>query len=97
MTKRSDLRERVRHASRLLRSLASEHRFLILCLLLDGEKSVRDLMALTGLRQSTLSQHLSRLRMEGLIKPRREAQRMFYSLSGHESHRVLRAIAKHLC
>lgn len=94
---RSDLRDRARQASRLIRPLASEQRLLILCLLMDGEKAVRDLMELTGLRQSTLSQHLSRLRVGGLIKSRREAQRVFYSLTGHESHQVLLSIARRLC
>jgi DNA-binding transcriptional ArsR family regulator len=67
-------------AGRLLRALANPHRMMILCLLADGEKSVGDLGARIDLAQSAFSQHLARLRADGIVTTRREAQRIYYSL-----------------
>ena len=55
-------------ASELLRSLGNRHRLLILCQLTEGERSVGDLAAFLGLRDSTVSQHLSLLRRDGLVQ-----------------------------
>jgi len=68
-------------AARLLRALANEQRLRILCLLVDGESTVGRINdCLPELSQSALSQHLARLRDEGLVATRREAQNVWYSL-----------------
>ncbi|WHZ18053.1 MAG: Transcriptional regulator, ArsR family [Rhodanobacteraceae bacterium] len=68
-------------ASRLLRALANEQRLRILCLLAGEELSVGQINErLPELSQSALSQHLARLRDEGLVSTRREAQSVWYSL-----------------
>ena len=61
------LRDSAHRASRLLKELANEQRLLILCKLLEGECSVMPLAAHVGLAQSATSQHLARLREEGLV------------------------------
>lgn len=81
-------------ASSLLKAMSNEHRLLILCKLVAGEKSVRELEHLVGLRQTTLSQHLARLRYVGLVTTRRSAQNIFYSLADSQSHRLLDTIHK---
>jgi ArsR family transcriptional regulator len=63
--------EHAREASEFLKALAHEGRLMILCDLLRGEKSVGELEALLSRRQSTVSQQLARLRLEGLNAPRR--------------------------
>lgn len=67
-------------AARLLKALANEKRLQILCLLAEGERSVGDINDLLDLSQSALSQHLAVLREENLVRTRREAQTIFYSL-----------------
>ena len=67
-------------AARLLRALANEKRLMLLCLLVDGERSVGELNARVDLSQSALSQHLAVLREENLVRTRREAQTIHYSL-----------------
>lgn len=68
-------------AARLLRALANEQRLRILCLLVGGDLTVGQINdRLPGLSQSALSQHLARLRDEGLVSTRREAQSVWYSL-----------------
>lgn len=68
-------------AARLLRALANEKRLMLLCLLVDGERSVGELNARVDLSQSALSQHLAVLREEGLVLTRRDAQTIHYSLA----------------
>ncbi len=67
-------------AARLLKALASEQRLKVLCLLVGGERSVGEINDLLELSQSALSQHLAVLREEGLVRTRREAQTIHYSL-----------------
>ncbi len=68
-------------AAQLLKALANEKRLMILCLLAEGERSVGELNAMLNLSQSALSQHLALLREEGLVRTRREAQTIHYSLT----------------
>ena len=73
------LQSNARQASILLKAMSNEHRLLILCQLVGGEKSVGELVRLVGLSQSALSQHLARLRRDNLVRTRREAQTIFYT------------------
>lgn len=68
-------------ASRMLRSMSNDRRLMILLLLRSKEMSVNDIAERIGLSQSALSQHLAILRADGLVKTRRQAQSIFYSLA----------------
>lgn len=84
-------------ASALLKSMANENRLLILCQLVDGEKSVSELQRHLPLSQSALSQHLAVLRRERLVKTKRVAQSIFYSLASVEAHAVLSTLFELYC
>lgn len=84
-------------ASELLKSLANRHRLLILCQLTEGERSVGDLAAFLGLRDSTVSQHLSLLRRDGLVHARRDGQTIWYSIASAPAHRVLETLFEIFC
>ncbi|MBY0429646.1 MAG: metalloregulator ArsR/SmtB family transcription factor [Rhodospirillales bacterium] len=86
------MQDRARRASALLKSMSNEHRLLILCQLLHGEKSVGELERLIGLSQSALSQHLARLRRDELVKTRRAAQTIYYSVAGREAQAVIETL-----
>ena len=86
------LQENARQASGLLKAMSNEHRLMILCQLARGERKVGELEHLIGLSQSALSQHLARLRRDGLVKTRREAQTIFYSLAGPEARSVIETL-----
>ena len=85
----ADLAASAHAASRLLKLLASEQRLLILCRLIDGESSVGDLASHVGLAQSATSQHLAKMRAEGLVATRRDGQTIYYRLSDPNAARVL--------
>ena len=73
------MRAHAADAARLLKALANEKRLMLLCLLVEGERSVGELNARVELSQSALSQHLSKLRAQNLVSTRRDAQTIYYS------------------
>ncbi len=84
-------------ASDFLKALAHEGRLLILCHLASGEKSVTELERLLSSRQAAVSQQLARLRLEGLVKYRREGKAIFYSLRDSKSRRVIELVYDLFC
>ena len=84
-------------ASDLLRALSNRHRLMILCQLMDRERSVGDLANFLGLRDSTVSQHLALLRRDGLVLARREAQTVWYSIASEPARRILQALYESFC
>jgi DNA-binding transcriptional ArsR family regulator len=83
------LQSSARQASILLKAMSNEHRLLILCQLVEGEKSVGELVRLVGLSQSALSQHLARLRRDSLVRTRRDAQTIYYTVASGEAVSLL--------
>lgn len=88
---------RAQDAADLLRAMSNSHRLAILCHLAKGEKSVGWLAGATGIGQSAVSQHLSILRAQGLVKSRRSAQTVYYSVDGPEVQAILEALYKVFC
>jgi len=84
-------------AAALLKALANDRRLMILCTLLDGERTVTELEETVGLGQSALSQHLARLRRDGLVATRRVAQHIYYRLVSAEAQVILDALANLYC
>jgi DNA-binding transcriptional ArsR family regulator len=84
-------------AAIVLKSISNKSRLLILCQLVKGEKSVGELEELIDLSQSALSQHLAVLRKNGLVKTRRAAQMIFYSIRGTEVPAILTALYDLYC
>ncbi len=93
----AQLREKARHVVGLLKAISNENRLLILCHLCQGELAVNELNELVDLSQSALSQHLAKLRQDGLVKTRRESQSIYYSLASDEMARLIGALHKEFC
>ena len=76
------MQPKARQVADLLRALANDRRLLILCMLVEvGEATVGTLAEEVGLSQSALSQHLARMREEGIVAFRREAQSIWYRIA----------------
>lgn len=89
---------RAGEATRLLKALANEKRLMILCELIEtGETNVSQLSEAVGLSQSALSQHLARMREEGLVAFRREAQTLYYRIADPNVARVLATLKSIFC
>jgi ArsR family transcriptional regulator, virulence genes transcriptional regulator len=91
------LQNSAREASILLKAMSNEHRLLILCQLVGGEKSVGELVRLVGLSQSALSQHLARLRRDSLVRTRREAQTIYYTVASRDALAMLEQLDALFC
>jgi DNA-binding transcriptional ArsR family regulator len=86
------MREKAGRASQLLAAMSNQKRLMILCQLVEGERSVGEISELLGIRQTTVSQHLALLKKDGFVESRRDAQTQFYSLTGGEARTILEAL-----
>ena len=94
----AEFREQAVQAVGLLRAMANEARLLVLCHLAEsGELSVGQLQDRIGLSQSALSQHLAKLREEGLVATRKEAQTVFYRVCDPKAQQVLSLLHDLFC
>ncbi|MEE9388764.1 MAG: metalloregulator ArsR/SmtB family transcription factor [Paracoccaceae bacterium] len=84
-------------ASNMLKALSHEGRLMILCHLVTGEKTVTELEELLSARQAAVSQQLARLRLEGLVKPRRDGKAIYYSLTDDRPKQILEVIYDLFC
>ena len=84
-------------AASFLKAVSHEGRLMILCHLADGEKSVTELEKLLSSRQAAVSQQLSRLRLEGLINPRRDGKTIFYSLADKKAQKLIETMYELFC
>jgi len=92
-----ELTSKAGEAAKLLAALANERRLAILCELIEGERSVGELVDAVGLTQSALSQHLAKLRAAGIVATRRDAQTIFYRLASAAASSVLATLAAIYC
>ena len=92
-----ELHDMASHAVELLKAMANEWRLMILCQLAEGEKTVSELQSTLGLSQSALSQHLAILRREKIVRARKHAQSVSYSLSGEDATKVMDTLHDVFC
>ena len=84
----------VKKASQILKVLGNYYRLQIVTLLLNGEKNVSEINKNVNVSQPALSQHLSKLRRDGILGARREQRQIFYYLSNPHVIRVLGVVAE---
>jgi DNA-binding transcriptional ArsR family regulator len=89
-----DLESRAGEAAELLKLLANDQRLIILCRLSDEELSVSELGEHVNLAQSALSQHLAKLRAQGLVATRREGQSIYYRLANPTAQKLVGALCE---
>lgn len=84
-------------ASNFLKAISHEGRLMILCHLASGEKSVTELEELLSARQAAVSQQLSRLRLEGLVIPRRDGKTIYYRLADDRPKQIMEVVYDLFC
>ena len=92
-----NLAARATEAEAMLKALANRSRLMILCDLFQRERSVNELCESLDVSQPTLSQHLARLRGDGLVQTRRDGQRICYSLAGLDVERMIGLLHEMFC
>lgn len=94
----SSLQARAGEAAALLRALGNERRLMLLCLLIErGEMSAGELAERIGLGASATSQHLAKMREEGLVTFRRESQAIHYRIADPNVKRVIKLLKQIYC
>lgn len=91
------MQKRANEATSLLSAMCNEKRLMILCQLIDSERTVNELAKLVGAPQPTVSQHLGLLRRERLINVRQDGRTRFYSLAGNEAREILGTLQSLYC
>lgn len=82
----------------MLKAIGNRRRLMMLCKLVEhGERSVTDLANDVGLSQSALSQHLAKMREEGLVSFRRESQTLWYRISDPRAETLLSTLYQLYC
>ena len=93
----AEIRSKATEAAKLLKAMSNENRLLILCYLGEKEMSVNEINNVIDLSQSSLSQHLARLRNDGLVKTRRESQTIFYSIANPSVVKLIGFLQDEFC
>lgn len=92
-----DMQAAAAKASDLLKALANPHRLLIICQLIEHERSVGELADFLMIRDSTVSQHLALLRKDGLVASRRDGQTIWYSIMSAPARELLMTLYRVYC
>ncbi len=91
------LMEQARKAGDLLKALSHESRLLILCILVQGEKSVSELEEIMNMPQAAVSQQLARLRFDRLVSTRRDGRMVYYSVANDEVSQLVEMLYEFFC
>lgn len=98
MSELSRLQESALQATTLLKSMSNSHRLLILCMLIDNPgTSSGELAQLTGLTPSATSQHLAKMKQDGLIESERVAQKVHYFIKNDAVKKVISTLKDIYC
>ena len=89
--------ENAQGACEFLKALSHEARLVILCLLVEGEKSVAEIEQILSLRQPAVSQQLARLRADNLVETRRDGKNIYYTLARPEVREIIEALHAAFC
>jgi DNA-binding transcriptional ArsR family regulator len=91
------LMSQARKAADLMKALSHESRLLILCILVEGERSVSELEEIMRLPQAAVSQQLARLRFDRLVKTRREGRTIYFSIGSDEVAQLVGMLYEFFC
>ena len=97
MQKIERMQKKASEVSDFMKCFGSPHRLMILCHLAQGPKNVSELMELTGIPQTSMSQHLNKLKSEGLIDYERDHRLLIYSITNPDVMKIMDAIYDIYC
>ena len=93
----AEMENNATEAAGFLKGLASPHRLLILCQLMEGERNVTELIEATGLAQTSMSQHLSKLKDEHIVTFRRDHRTLYYRINNEAVLSIMAVMYEHFC
>jgi len=93
----SEMQQNAGKACGLLKAMANEARLMVLCRLIEGEKSVGELQEAVGLSQSAMSQHLAVLRDQNIVGTRRDGQSVYYRIVDESATELMETLHRQFC
>jgi DNA-binding transcriptional ArsR family regulator len=93
----NEMRKNAESSAAFLKLLANPTRLLVLCNLIEGERCVGDLEKGLDISQSALSQHLSKMKEEGIVKADKRGQHVYYSVSDPNVVEILNVLYDLFC
>ena len=91
----AQMADNVGQATSTMKALSNETRIMLMCLLMDGEKSVNEMAQALGMRLPAISQHLSKMRASGLVTSRKEAQTVYYKAKDGVGHAIVGTLCQY--
>lgn len=91
------IQENTNTAANFLKGIANPSRLLILCLLAEGEKNVTTLAETTGIPQTSISQHLTKLKQEKIVTFRRDHRVLYYSICNEAVTKIMDVLYQTFC
>lgn len=92
-----DMAQNADRVAGFLKGLGNPQRLLVLCWLAEGEKNVTELTDLTGVPQTSMSQHLARLKEEGIVAVRRDHRNLYYRIDNPAALELMQVLRRHFC
>ena len=92
-----DMVSKAKVASGYLKAISNETRLVILCHLVAGPRTVTELEQLLGVRQANVSQHLGRLKEDGLVSAQRDGKSVLYSIADPDAMQIIRVLYLKFC
>ncbi len=90
-------KDHIEQAARAMKAIAHPLRLKILCVLGDQQVSVQEIVEAVGTSQSNVSQHLAILREKGILRSRKDANRVFYRVSDRRTLRLILMMREVFC
>ena len=91
------MQKKAEEVSEFMKCFGSPHRLLILCQLAEGEMNVTQLIEATGIAQTSMSQHLAKLKSESIVDFRRDHRTLYYSISNPDAVRIMATLYDIFC
>ncbi len=92
-----DIKENALVTANFLKGIANVDRLIILCNLVEGELCVTDLMERTGIPQTSMSQHLAKLKKEEIVDFRRDHRTLYYFIKNKAAEEIIQILHKNFC
>lgn len=93
----AEMEPRAEAVAGFLKAMASPHRLMVLCQLVEGERCVGELVAATGIAPTSMSQHLGKLREEGIVAVRRDHRTLYYRIEHPAARAVMTVLYEQFC
>lgn len=92
-----EMKEKCEAIAAILKTLANPQRLTILCTLTEGEKSVGELQKICGISQSVMSQHLARMRLQGILSTDKRQNFVYYYISDERILKIMQSLHDVFC